>query len=194
MHYPKTAATTDGGDGLDFARSLPAVTATTLERYTGAVVSCSMDMSSLAVELLDSLPANRTLGLTVTEAHDGIGRAALPVNIAVHNVIGALHSSGIAAMADAAALAAILSVAPDETTARRLQPLGVQARLIFHRPVRGTAVATCRLDQRGAAALARLYEHPNERARLTTRTIIDGDAAPGAAEGEFEWVIRLAPS
>ena len=163
-------------------------------RYRRAVAFCGMDLTSLAVELLDSLPANRTLGLTVTEARDGIGRAALPVNVAVHNVIGAMHSSGVAALADAAALAAVLSMAPDETTARRLQPLGVQARLSFHRPVRGIAVATCQLDQLGMAALAGLYEHPNDRARLTTQTIIDGDDDPRAAEGEFEWVIRLARS
>ena len=31
------------------------------------------------------------------------------------------------------------------------------------------------------------------RARYTTVTIIDGDEAPRAAEGEFDWVVRLAP-
>ena len=67
-----------------------------------------MDLTRLAIELLDRLPANRTLGLTVVEAADGLGRVALPVRDEVRNVIGALHSSGIAALADAAALAAAL--------------------------------------------------------------------------------------
>ena|SRR5947199_912666 len=96
-----------------------------------------MDLTSLAVELIDRLPAKPTLGLTVVEAVDGVGRVVMPVSDGVRNVIGTLHSSGVAALADAAALAAAVSVAPDERLARRLQPLGVEARLIFHRPVGG---------------------------------------------------------
>jgi hypothetical protein len=57
-----------------------------------------VDLASVAAELLDRLPANRTLGLTITEVHDGLGRAALPVSEGVRNVIGALHSSGVAAL------------------------------------------------------------------------------------------------
>lgn len=153
-----------------------------------------MDLTYLAVELLDRLPANRTLGLTVAGAVDGVGRVVLPVSEGVRNVIGALHSSGVAALADAAALAAVLSLAPEESAARRLQPLGVQARLTFQRPVRGIAVATCLLDGEVRAALARLHEGRDQRARFTTLTTIDGDQAPSAAEGEFDWVVRLAPS
>jgi len=147
----------------------------------------------VAVELLDGLPANRTLGLTVAEAVDGVGRVVMPVTDTVHNVIAALHSSGIAALADAAALAAALSMAPDEATARRLQPLGIQARLTFQRPIRGTAVATCHLDPTVRAALASLCDGRDERAGFTTLTTIDGDQAPGAATGEFDWIVRLAP-
>ena len=155
---------------------------------------CRVDLTSVAVELLDWLPANRTLGLTVAEAVDGVGRVVLPVSEPVRNVIGALHASGVAALADAAALAAALSVAPDEATARRLQPLGTQARLTFQRPIRGTAFATCRLDPADRAALARLYEGREERVRFRTLTTIDGDEAPGAALGEFDWMVRVAPS
>lgn len=152
-----------------------------------------VDLTPLAVELLDGLPANRTLGVTVVDAADGVGRVMLPVSAGVRNVIGALHSSGVVALADAAALAAVLSAAPDEAAARRLQPLGVQACIRFGRPVRGTALATCRLPAEGAAALSSLYEGRHQRARFTTLTTIDGDDAPGAAEGEFDWVVRLAP-
>jgi len=152
-----------------------------------------VDLASLAAELLDRLPANRTLGLTVTEAHDGVGRAKLPVSEAVGNVIEALHSSGVAALADAAALAAVLSVAPEEALARRLQPLGTHARLTFRHPVRGSALATCELDQETRAVLASLFAGREERARFTTVTVIDGDQAPNAAAGEFDWVAPLAP-
>jgi hypothetical protein len=58
----------------------------------------SVDLTSLAAELLDRLPANRTLGLTIVEALDGVGRAVLPVSEGVRNVIGALHSSGVVAL------------------------------------------------------------------------------------------------
>lgn len=152
-----------------------------------------MDLGSVAVDLLDRLPANRTLGLRITEVGDGIARAELPVSDPVTNVIGALHSSGVVALADAAGLAAALSVSPDEATARRLQPLGVEARVTFHRPVRGIAIATCILDAMSRAALANLFSGAEERARLTTLTTIDGDRALGAAEGEFDWVVRLGP-
>jgi acyl-coenzyme A thioesterase PaaI-like protein len=66
-----------------------------------------VDLTRLAIELLERLPANHTLGLTVLEAADGVGRVMLPVGDGVQNFIGALHSSGIAALVDAAALAAV---------------------------------------------------------------------------------------
>jgi hypothetical protein len=59
--------------------------------------------------------------------------------------------------------------------------------------VRGTALATCHIDAEPRAALSALYEGRDERARFTTLTTIDGDDAPRAAEGEFDWVVRLAP-
>lgn len=152
-----------------------------------------VDLAWLAAELIDRLPANRTLGLSVIEVRDGLGRAKLPVSDGLRNVIGALHSSGVTALVDAAALAAVLSVAPDEALARRLQPLGTDARLSFHRPVRGTALATCELDAQTRAALERLFEGRDDRASFTTLTVIDGDQSPRAAEGEFDWVVRLAP-
>jgi hypothetical protein len=70
---------------------------------------------------------------------------------------------------------------------------GVHARFAFHQPVRGTALARCELDARGRAALERLFEGDDERASFTTLTVIDGDGSPRAAEGEFDWMVRLAP-
>jgi uncharacterized protein (TIGR00369 family) len=153
-----------------------------------------MDLTSLAVELIERLPANRTLGLTVVEAVDGVGRVEMSVSDGVRNIVGALHSSGVIALADAAALAAALSVAPGEAVARRLQPLGVEARVTFHRPVRGTAFAVCQLDAVATAALSQLIDGREPRARFKTITRIDGDEAPEAAAGEFAWVVRLGPS
>lgn len=151
-----------------------------------------MDLTDVAAELLDGLPANRTLGLTVSQASDGRGVVVLPVAEPVHNVIGSLHSSGVAALADAAALAAVLSAAPDEMTARRLQPLGVEARLVFRRPVRGVAQAVCRLDTDTERALAGLFAAETDRVKVNTRTLVGCGEVPDAAEGTFSWVIRLA--
>ena len=55
-----------------------------------------------------SSAGEQTLGLTIAEVHDGCRRASLSVTREVSNVIGALHSNGVAALADAAALAAVL--------------------------------------------------------------------------------------
>jgi hypothetical protein len=60
--------------------------------------------------------------------------------------------------------------------------------------VRGTAFAVCHLDAAAKAALSALIEGSEARARFRTITSIDGEGAPGAAAGEFEWVVRLAPS
>lgn len=152
-----------------------------------------MDLTNVAAELLDGLPANRTLGLTVASAVDGEGQVNLQVREPVHNVIGALHSSGVTALADAAALAAVLSAAPDEHRARRLQPLGVECQIAFRRPVRGAARATCRLAPDVEHTLNGLYAGDTDRVRITTYATVDGDAEPMAAEGRFDWVIRLAP-
>ena len=159
----------------------------------GSHLRPAFDPTALAAALLGELPANRTLGLSVTWAVGGEGRAALAVDEPVHNVIGTLHASGVIALVDAAALAAVISVAPDELTARRLQPLGIAAALEFLQPVRGVSRATCRLDPDARLALSELLDGSSERARFTTRSVVSGEGAPKAAEGTFDWVVRLAP-
>ena len=129
----------------------------------------------------------------MSQACDGRGVAGLAVSEPVHNVIGSLHSSGVVALADAAALAAVLSTAPDEATARRLQPLGVQAEVVFHRPARGVAEAVCRLDSVAEQALADMYAGNRHQIRVNTRIEIGTSANAVAAEAVFTWAIRLAP-
>jgi acyl-coenzyme A thioesterase PaaI-like protein len=152
-----------------------------------------VDRTAVAAALLDDLPANRTLGLTITGAAHGEGQAVLPVREPVHNIIGALHASGVSGLADAAALAAILSAAPDEATARRIQPLGIRLEIDFRRPLRGIARARCRLDDHAANALADLFALTAPTVGLSTVTTIDGENEPAAAVAVFEWTIRLRP-
>ena len=54
-----------------------------------------MDLNGVAAALLDNLPANRTLGLTIAHATAGAGEVILPVREPVHNIIGALHAGGM---------------------------------------------------------------------------------------------------
>ena len=105
-----------------------------------------MDLTDVVAEALDALPAHRTLGIRIDLARDGEGRASMVVDTPVQNVVGGLHFSGVAALVDAAALAALLSVAPNEDDARRLLPLFTRADLRLTASLRGTVHAVCRLE------------------------------------------------
>lgn len=55
-----------------------------------------MDATQLAAELLEPIPAHRTFGLRVVRAVEACAEVALTVHPALTNVIGSLHSSGLA--------------------------------------------------------------------------------------------------
>lgn len=151
-----------------------------------------MEATALAARLLDGLPANRTLGVRVVSAVDGAGVCELAVTEPVTNVIGALHSSGVAALVDAAALAAVLAALPSEAVALRAQALGLRARLQFLRPVRGTATGSCRLSDEAVGALTAMVQGGGP-ASCTTVTEVRAGGAEVLARGEFDWTVRLAP-
>ncbi len=151
-----------------------------------------MEATALAARLLDGLPANRTLGVRVVSAVDGAGVCELAVTEPVTNVIGSLHSSGVAALVDAAALAAVLAALPSEAVALRTQPLGLRARLQFLRPVRGTATGSCQLSDEAVAALTAMVQGGGP-ALCTTVTEVRAGGVEVLARGEFDWTVRLAP-
>src|SRR5262245_29521549 len=105
-----------------------------------------MDLTAFARTLLDPIPAHRTVGIDVLRAGDGVGVVAASVPPGLTNVIGSLHSSGLAALADAAALAAVIGACTVESEFDRVVPLGAAARMEFLAPARGRLTATCRLD------------------------------------------------
>jgi acyl-coenzyme A thioesterase PaaI-like protein len=83
-----------------------------------------MDVTRLARSLLEPIPAHRLLGITVLRAAGGVGEVALVTSDAMTNVIGALHSSGLVALADAAGLAAVIAASEVADDFDGVVPLG----------------------------------------------------------------------
>ena len=105
-----------------------------------------MDVTPLARKLLEPIAAHRTLGIEVRWAGDSHAEVTLSTPPEMTNVIGSLHSAGLAALVDATGLAAIIGACEHEDDFDGILPLGKAAALQFHRPARGQLSATCRLD------------------------------------------------
>ncbi|MBJ7329308.1 MAG: DUF4442 domain-containing protein [Solirubrobacteraceae bacterium] len=151
-----------------------------------------MNGTALAAGLLETLPANRSMGLEVVSAIDGVAEVALGPAPAFANVIGSLHASGLIALADAAGLAAIISCAEAPGQLEDILPLGKSAKLDFLAPARGRVVARCELSREERAALAPFLSGDEPRASLDTVAEIGGDGGV-VCEGRFSWRIRRQP-
>ena len=66
---------------------------------------------ALATRLLESAPANLMYGISVQSAEEGSATVALDVTPGIQNAAGSLHATGLMALVDAAALAAMSSLA-----------------------------------------------------------------------------------
>lgn len=71
-----------------------------------------MDVTERARALLEPVPAHRTAGIEVLRAADGAAQVALTTPYVLTNVIGSLHSGGLAALVDAVGPAAIIALRP----------------------------------------------------------------------------------
>jgi acyl-coenzyme A thioesterase PaaI-like protein len=149
-----------------------------------------MDATALARRLLEAVPANRTAGLEVLYAVDGLSRVALTTPPELTNVIGSLHASGFVALLDATGLAAVIAACRTEQEAETLVPLGASATIDFRAPGRGRLVAECTLDDDGRLALDRLLSGDTERARMGTTTEIMDRTGSVVCSGTFRWNIR----
>jgi acyl-coenzyme A thioesterase PaaI-like protein len=87
-----------------------------------------MDVTARARALIEPVPAHRTAGIIVLRAADGAAEVALVTPPGMVNVIGSLHSSGLAALADAAGLAAILAAGRIDGDIDGVLPLGATRR------------------------------------------------------------------
>ncbi|SOD72283.1 acyl-coenzyme A thioesterase PaaI-like protein [Jatrophihabitans sp. GAS493] len=149
-----------------------------------------MDATRLARDLLESIPANHLFGLRVLRAADGVGEVGVNVSPRSLNVIGALHSSGLVALIDAAGLAAVISVSPDDQQFDNIVPLGSVARLEFLAPACGRLLARCTLSHNDRASLSALYRRDASRVRLTTTAEVTDANGVTVCRGSFTWHIR----
>ena len=151
-----------------------------------------MDATRLAAGLLEPIPAHQLFGLKVLRAVDGAAEVGLQVAAQMTNVIGSLHSSGLIALVDATALAAIVSAVTEEREFENVTPLGTLAQLEFLAPARGRLIGRCSLDATELAALRALFEGEARKAELSTAVaILDGDASV-VCRGTFTWKLRRA--
>jgi acyl-coenzyme A thioesterase PaaI-like protein len=149
-----------------------------------------VDATRIAAALLEPIPANRAFGIEVLSAVDGSAEVALVVAPEFHNVIGSLHSSGLVALLDATALAAIVAAAADERELRDLTPLGSTAHAHFLAPARGRLVGRCTLTDQATAELRALLGGQQRKAQLETLVeISDADDAV-VCRGTFTWKLR----
>ncbi|AXB42132.1 DUF4442 domain-containing protein [Amycolatopsis albispora] len=149
-----------------------------------------MDLTGLAVRLLEPIPANKTLGLRVLRAADGAAEVTAGPAPDFANVIGTMHSSGLVALLDAAGLAALIATAHSEAEFDGVVPLGFAADLRFLAPAKGKLVAGCVLDEPATALARSLFGGTTDKIRLATTAEITGEDGTAVCSGTFQWSVR----
>lgn len=152
-----------------------------------------MDHTDRAAALLEAVPVHRTFGLRVLEAADGRGRVGLTVAEPVTNVIGALHSSGLVTLVDAAGLAAIIGTAEAPAELDGLLPLGVVAELAFLAPARGELVAAADLGGPDRDAARAFLDGREARGAFSTVAEVRDAHDVVVCRGRFDWKLRRRP-
>lgn len=149
-----------------------------------------MDATALAAHLLESVPANRSFGITVESARDALATVALELKPEHENVIGSLHASGLMALVDATGLAAMISLAdsPDQFTG--ITPLATDAQLSFIAPARGRLRGYCQLDPDDESGLRELLDRATDRTRLTSDVRILDEEGTIVCRGYMVWKLR----
>jgi acyl-coenzyme A thioesterase PaaI-like protein len=157
-----------------------------------------MDVTAFARSLLEPIPAHRTAGIQVQRAIDGTSEVVLVTPLAMTNVIGSLHSSGLVALVDAAGLAAIIAACDTEDDFHGVVPLGAAASVDFRAPARGRLVASCQPGQEARLALRPVLTGEVDRARITTVADVVDEAGVLVCRGhvpvEYPPSIRLGMS
>ena len=151
-----------------------------------------MDCTRLAARLLETVPANRSFGLRVLRADATGAQVLLEESAPFANVIGALHSSGLIALIDAAGLAAMIGGCRDETEFDGLTPLGTSASVQFLAPARGPLTARCQLEPFERYALRDLLEGRTRKDELETSVEVVDRGGLVVCRGRFAWKLRRA--
>ena len=153
----------------------------------------SFDATALAAGLLEAVPANRLFGIRVRRAGAHAGEVQLDVADGMQNVIGALGAGGLLALADAAALAAIVGSASSPGQFDGVTPLASRAELDFLAPGRGTLTGACGLDPAACEAIDALLAGAADHARLSTAIVIRDGAGERVATAQMRWSLRRGP-
>ncbi|MDP9118636.1 MAG: DUF4442 domain-containing protein [Actinomycetota bacterium] len=152
-----------------------------------------MDATALAKQLLESVPANRRIGLQVVRAADGCAQVAVADQPQLANMIGSMHSSGLVAIVDAAGLAAFVAAAQDANELQDVVPLGATANLQFLAPGRGRLIGHCELGETSMEVARSLLGGDSDSVRLTTSAEVLTENGVVVCRGSFGWrVKRLA--
>jgi len=149
----------------------------------------SLDSTQLASELLEPVPAIRSLGIEVLHAAHGSSEVCMLVPEAMTGPVGSLHSSGLIALADATGHAALISAATDEAQLEGIEPVGTVARVEFVAPAYGLLVGRCTIGVEGLGALEPLYRRRRGRAVLTTEAEIFDSRETLVCRGTFTWSV-----
>jgi acyl-coenzyme A thioesterase PaaI-like protein len=148
-----------------------------------------METTLAAQRLLHPIPANHTLGLSVTHAVDGTAEVEVQAAPNLANVVGSMHSSGLMALADAAGLAAFISMARSDEELDGVIPLGASAEMQFLAPARGVLVARCTLGHQDGAWARGLFAGHVDHIHISTATDVRSKGQL-VATGRLHWSIK----
>jgi acyl-coenzyme A thioesterase PaaI-like protein len=144
----------------------------------------------LATRLLESAPGSRIFGISVQSAEEGSATVALDVKPAIENAAGSLHVTGLMALVDAAALAAMSSLAGQADEFEAITTLATDAQMSFIGAARGRLQAGCELDPDDQVDLAALLAGTADRARLTSDVRIVDEDGTLVCRGFMVWKLR----
>ncbi|AFM20017.1 hypothetical protein Mycch_5334 (plasmid) [Mycolicibacterium chubuense NBB4] len=149
-------------------------------------------MTVIAQRFIEAVPANRLARVEVLRAVDGHAVVAMDTAVALTNVIGSLHSAGLAVLVDAVGLAAIVSTGA-ETDFEGIVPLSRATTLKFLEPARGRLTASCSLKDNARAMLDSLWSGANDRARFSTHVVVTNSSGALVCRGSLDWSLRAQP-
>lgn len=151
-----------------------------------------MDMTVIAQRFIEASPASRLARIEVLRAIDGHADVAMDTAVSLTNVMGSLHSAGLAVLVDAVGLAAIVSTGA-ETDFEGIVPLSRAATFKFLEPARGRLTASCSLKDNARAMLDSLWSRANDRARFSTHGVVTNSSGVVVCRGTLDWSLRVRP-
>ncbi len=151
-----------------------------------------MDKTVLARRLLAPVPAHRAVQLDVLSAVDGRAEVSIGAATGLTSPIGALHSSGLITLVDAAGIAAMIAAVEDDEAFTGVSVLGTRASLEFRRPALGRLTAVCQLDPDAFGALLPFFARTSDKVTVPTAAEVRDDLGVVVCAGEFRWSVRRA--